>query len=87
MPEGAGGVRLPSQALPNRPEMGTGTMEKSMQTYTRTVVTFVGPSKHQKVLARLTASKRDAKRLGWRPGVTHSHTIGGTRYTFYDGRN
>jgi hypothetical protein len=32
MPEGAGRVRLPSQALPNRPEMGTGTMEKSMQT-------------------------------------------------------
>jgi len=67
--------------------MGTGAMEKSMQVYTRTVVLFVGPNRQEKVLARLKASRRDAKRLGWRPGFTHSHTIGGTRYTFYDGKS
>ena len=54
------------------------------QTYTRTVVVY---DRHPKVVASFSASKRDAKRFGWRPGVTHSKTVGDTRYVFHDGQS
>lgn len=54
--------------------------------YTRTVEIY-SPRGHAHVLARLTASKRQAKRWGWRPGFTHSKRVGETRYVFHDGKS
>ena len=60
-------------------------MDYAKSIYTRTVEVY-GPKGHAHVLARLTASKRQAKVWGWRPGFTHSKRVGNTRYVFQDGR-
>ena len=56
-----------------------------MQDFTRTVVVYANGNPN--VVATITASKRDAKRFGWKPGVTHSKTVGDTRYVFHDGQS
>ena len=50
----------------------------------RTVVSY-NENGHKITLARYHATLATARRLGWRPGVTHCKTVGNQRYVFHDG--